>query len=209
MFYRVCSTCCPSPWPEAKPGPKGQLVDIRMSVWICVSLRLSIFLLLNFVILFKVSIFPSLCSKLSLDHNEGKIQTLNRITKFNSNNINNLRDMQIHTDILISKMITELVSEKKVISEIKSSIVCLTLKLSYLKLSGVINKIMIDLREIMEFRFNKHLMSYNVKKEICVGLEKQNLKTYGDCLNFDIMSETNYILLDRKIAIICKIKLKK
>ena len=68
---------------------------------------------------------------------------------------------------------------------------------------------MIDLREILEFRFNKHLMSYNTRKEICEGLEKQNLKTYGDCLNFEFMSETNYIQLDRKIAIICKIPIKK
>ena len=102
--------------------------------------------------------------KHSIEHNEGSIETLNKITKYNSRKINSLRDMQIHTDILISKMLKEMLNERNVINEIKTSVVCLTLKISYMKLSRVISDIMHELRELMEYRFDKELMTYEVKK---------------------------------------------
>ena len=42
--------------------------------------------------------------KHNIDHNEGNIQTLNKITKYNSGQINSLRNIQIHTNEILSKM---------------------------------------------------------------------------------------------------------
>ena len=36
--------------------------------------------------------------KHNIDHNEGSIETLNKITKYNSGQINSLRNIQIHTN---------------------------------------------------------------------------------------------------------------
>ena len=106
-------------------------------------------------------------------------------------------------------MLKEMLNERNVINEIKTSVVCLTLKISYMKLSRVINDIMHELREILEYRFDKELMTYEVKKEICEGIEKQGHKTYGNCMNFEIISEVNYVFLEKKIVIINKIPIKK
>ena len=40
--------------------------------------------------------------KQNIDHNEGNIEILNKITKYNSGQINSLRNIQIHTNEILS-----------------------------------------------------------------------------------------------------------
>merc|ERR1712120_57278 len=77
--------------------------------------------------------------KHNIDHNEGNIETLNKITNYNSGQINNLKNIQIHTNEILSKIKVQLLKDIDSINEIKISAVCINLKLIYMKLSSVIN----------------------------------------------------------------------
>ena len=101
--------------------------------------------------------------KQNIDHNEGNINILNKITKYNSGQINNLRDIQIHTDEILSKVKLQLLKDIDSINEIKISVVCINLKLTCTKLSIVINDIMHELRDLLEYKFDKDLITYDVK----------------------------------------------
>merc|ERR1712055_1041367 len=72
--------------------------------------------------------------KQNVDHNEGNIVALNKITKYNSGQINSLRNIQIHTNEILSKMKVQLLKNIDSINEIKINVVCLSLKISYMKL---------------------------------------------------------------------------
>ena len=66
--------------------------------------------------------------KHNIDHNEGSIETLNKITKYNSGQINSLRNIQIHTNEILSKMKVQLLKDIDSINEIKLSVVGINLK---------------------------------------------------------------------------------
>merc|ERR1712239_36383 len=91
--------------------------------------------------------------KHNLDHNEGSIETLNKITKYNSGQINSLRNIQIHTNEILSKMKLQFLKDIDSINEIYISVVCINLKLTYMKLSSVINDIMHELRDLLDYKF--------------------------------------------------------
>ena len=85
---------------------------------------------------------------------------MNKITKYNSGQINSLRNIQIHTNEILSKMKLQLLKDIDSINEIKISVVCINLKLTYMKLSSVINDIMHELRDLLEYKFDKDLIKY-------------------------------------------------
>ena len=146
--------------------------------------------------------------KHNIDHNEGSIETLNKITKYNSGQINSLRNIQIHTNEILSKMKVQLLKDIDSINEIKISVVCINLKLTYMKLSSVINDIMHELRDLLEYKFDKDLITYDVKQEMCDSIESEGYKTYGVCMDFELITEINYVVLEKKIVIINKIPIR-
>merc|ERR1712055_675908 len=96
--------------------------------------------------------------KHNIDHNEGSIETLNKITKYNSGQINSLRNIQIHTNEILSKMKVQLLNNIDTINEIKINVVCLSLKITYMRLSSVINNIMNELRDMLNYKFDSELI---------------------------------------------------
>merc|ERR1712082_538943 len=146
--------------------------------------------------------------KLKIDHNEGNIKKLNTITKYNSGQINNLRNIQIHTNDILSKMKNQFLKDIESINELKSNVVCINVKLCYMKLSSVIDDIMHELRDLLDYKFDKDLITYEVRQEICDSIESEGYKTYGVCMNFELITEINYVFLEKKIVIINKIPIR-
>ena len=136
----------------------------------------------------------------NIDHYEGSIKSIGSVTKYNSGQINSLRNIQIHTDEILSKVKLQLLKDIDSINEIKISVVCINLKLTYMKLSSVINDVMHELRDLLEYKFDKDLITYDVKQEICDSIESEGYKTYGVCMDFKLITEINYVFLEQKLS---------
>ena len=90
------------------------------------------------------------------------------------------------------------------INDIKISFVCINLKLTYIKLSNIINLAMHEIRDLLEYKFNKDLLSYEVRQEICESMEAEGYNTYGECMDFELITEIKYVFLEKKIVMINK-----
>ena len=75
-------------------------------------------------------------------------------------------------------------------------------------ISKVIDNVMRELRELLQYKFNKDLLEWGVKREICENIEKEGYNTYGDCMDFELIKEVKYVFLEKKIIIINKIPIK-
>ena len=85
-------------------------------------------------------------------------------------------------------MKSQLLKDINDINEIKINVVCLNLKLTYMKLSKAINDIMHELRDILEYKFDKDLITYEVKKDMCDNIESEGYKLYGLCMDFELIT---------------------
>ena len=146
--------------------------------------------------------------KQNVDHNEGKIVALNKITKYNSGQITSLRNVQVHTNEILSKMKSQLLKNIDTINEIKVNVGCLSLKITYMRLSSVINEIMGELRDILNYKFRSELITDEVKRDICDNIQEEGYKTYGDCKDFELITEVKYLFLEKKIVLITKIPIR-
>ena len=108
--------------------------------------------------------------KFNMEHSEGTIETIKQITKYNSKQIENLKNIQVHTTEILSKLKLQLLKNIESINELKLSIVCINLKLTYINLSTIKNDIMEELGDLLKYKFNKDLMTYGVKSEICKNM---------------------------------------
>merc|ERR1712082_546663 len=91
------------------------------------------------------------------------------------------------------------------LNELKSDMICLNVKLSYMSLSGVIDRIMVELRNLLSYKFDSRLISYKVRESICKNLHDKGFQLYGNCVDFELIEEVNYLILEsKKIVIITK-----
>ena len=146
--------------------------------------------------------------KNKMNSNEGNIETLTKITKYNTREMNRLKNLQIHNNELFRKIKIQLLDDIEEINKLKITITCLTLKMSYIKLADNVNNIMNELRNLLEYNFDKNLLTYQVKKQICESLEAEGHLTYGICTDLDLITEINYLILESKMVIITKIPLR-
>ena len=64
---------------------------------------------------------------------------------------------------------------------------------------------MLELRDLIQYRFNKDFLKWDVRKEICNNIEKEGFRTFGNCMDLELIKEVKYRFLDNKIIIISKI----
>ena len=103
----------------------------------------------------------------NVDKNSGEIKILAKIMKYNSHSLELFRNQQIHTyDILhnVAFQVNETVHE---INDVKRSTFCINLKLSFINISKMVNRVWQELKDIIEFKFNKNLLSLENKKKVC------------------------------------------
>ena len=62
-----------------------------------------------------------------------------------------------------------------------------------------------ELRDLIQFRFNKDLLEWDVRREICNNIEKERFRTFGNCMDMELVKEVKYRFLDNKIIIISEI----
>ena len=82
--------------------------------------------------------------KSSMTHNENSIEILNSITRYNSKQISELVRVQSHTNSVLKTMKEQFIKNIDELNELRTDMVCLNVKLSYMSLSGVIDKIMVE-----------------------------------------------------------------
>merc|ERR1712082_469554 len=92
------------------------------------------------------------------------------------------------------------------LNELKSDMICLNVKLSFMSLSGVIDIIMLELRNLLSYKFDSRLISYSVRESICKDLHDKGYQVYGNCVDFDLIEEVNFLTLEsNKLVIITKL----
>ena len=64
---------------------------------------------------------------------------------------------------------------------------------------------MLELRDLIQYRFNKDFLKWDVRKEICNNIEKEGFRTYGNCMDLELIKEVKYVFIENKIIIINKI----
>ena len=69
----------------------------------------------------------------------------------------------------------------------------------------MVNKIWQELKEMIEYKFNKNLLSWDIKKQVCDGIKKEKLQTFGECLEMEHVKETKFKFLKNKLVIIAEI----
>ena len=143
--------------------------------------------------------------KQKLGNNERKIEIINKAIKYNSIQLETLRDLTVHTGEILEQMKAQLLNNIKAIDDIRLNMVCLNMKMSYIKLSNMINLVMHELRELLNMRFDINLISWEMKVEICENVQQQGFQTYGLCTDFELLKEINYMFLEKKIIVINKI----
>ena len=90
---------------------------------------------------------------------------------YNTDQLNQLKRQNSHNNEIILQFKEQLLRDIDTINEVKINLACLTLKLSYIKLSNVVHRIMSELRDLINHKFDKDLLTFEVKQEICEGLE--------------------------------------
>ena len=101
-----------------------------------------------------------------VDHNEGQIKILSQVMKYNSKKLKAFRDTQIHTNEILSNVAVQLTKNIDTINEVKLSIVCINLKLTYMEISKDVDNVMHELRDLIQYKFNKDLLEWDVRRRI-------------------------------------------
>ena len=128
--------------------------------------------------------------KSRLEHNEHNLVALNQITMYNTNILNQLKRESSHMNELVEQFKLQMLRDIDEINQVKIDLACVTLKLSYMKLSSIVHGAMTEIRDVINKKFNTNMLTYNVKKDICEELAKQGYHTYGVCTDFDLILET-------------------
>ena len=144
-----------------------------------------------------------------LTHSEGKLHTLSKATDFNTKQINKLIEFSRHTVDILGRYQEGLLNNSIAINMIKQKQTCISLKLSYIQLGSMVEKVMGEFKEILDYKFKIHNLAYNTRKEICQEIKAKGFNLYGDCLQFNIASELEYVKLANKVVILVKIPIRK
>ena len=142
----------------------------------------------------------------SMTHNENSIEILNSVTRYNSKQLNELVRVQSHTNIVLKSMKEQFLMNIDKLNELRTDMICLNVKMSFMSLSGVIDRIMVELRNLLSYKFDSRLISYSVRESICKDLHDKGFQVYGNCVDFDLIEEVNFLSLEsNKLVIITKL----
>ena len=140
------------------------------------------------------------------DH--GKLVSLSSVVGFNSGQLQKLENIQIHTSEVITRIKNTVAQNVELINEMSHNVMCLSLKLTYIQMSTIIEKIMSEVQDILKGNFNVGILTDSVKNKICSNMRKEGFETYTYCENFDMVTESDQILLENKLVMFTKIPIK-
>ena len=69
----------------------------------------------------------------------------------------------------------------------------------------IVNEAVHEVKDLLEYNLDKDLLDWGIRKEICTNIEEANYKTYGRCMQFDLIEVVDYVFLGDKMVIITKI----
>ena len=74
-------------------------------------------------------------------------------------------------------------------------IACIQLKISYLNTARIVNEAVHEVKDLLEYNLDKDLLDWGIRKEICTNIEEANYKTYGRCMQFDLIEVVDCVFL--------------
>ena len=86
-------------------------------------------------------------------------------------------------------------------------VTCVQLKLSYLNTARIVKEAFHEVNDILDFKLDKNLLDFSVRKEICANIKKAKFRVYGRCMQFDLIEVVDYVFLGNKMVIIFKVLL--
>ena len=117
--------------------------------------------------------------------------------KYNSHSLELFRKTQIHTNDILHNVAFQVNETVHEINEVKKSMFCINLKLSFIDITKMVNKVWQELKEMIQYKFNKDLLSWDIKKQVCNGIKNENLQTFGDCMEMEHVKDTKFKFLKR------------
>ena len=142
------------------------------------------------------------------DSDHGKLLSMSSVVSFNSKQILQLNNLQVHTSEVLGRMRNTVNQNVQQINQLTHNMLCLSMKVTYIKLSTMIEKIMVELKDILEGNFNIDILTSEVRQKICSNMAVEGFLTYTNCVNFDLITETNHLLLENKLIILTKIPIR-
>ena len=112
----------------------------------------------------------------NVDKNRGEIKILAKIMKYNSHSLELFRKTQIHTNDILHNVAFQVNETVHEINEVKKSMFCINLKLSFIDITKMVNKVWQELKVMIEYKFNKNLLSWISKNKFVMGLKKKSYK---------------------------------
>ena len=141
----------------------------------------------------------------NVDKNSGEIKILSKVLEYNSHSLELFRNQQMHTYDILHNVVFQVNETVQDLNEVKRSTFCINLKLSFMNISKMVSRVWKELKDMIDFKFNRNLLSLDIKKEVCEGIKQEKLITFGECLQMELVKETKFKFLDNKMVIIAEI----
>ena len=137
-----------------------------------------------------------------LGKNEQKIHVLEEATSFNTNSINALIRAKAQTDLVLTSIKNQVSQEIHEINKLNREMICLNAKLTFSNLSVLVDKMLDELKNILNYHLDSRMISYMVRSKICKDIFGLGIKVEKNCNHFNLVEEVDFFMVNENNLVI-------
>ena len=144
--------------------------------------------------------------KNKVGQDEKRLEILNNIVSYNSKELINMFNVQKQTSKILNTLKNQALTNSRELNDVKSALICINARDNFSKLVRSAEKVIKQIKNILDYKFDPSMISSSLKAEVCSNLNKHKFVPFGRCSDFNLMREIDYIVLpSRKIIILAKL----
>ena len=137
-----------------------------------------------------------------LSQNEQRIHVLEEATNFNSENINQLIRAQAQSDLILTSIKHQVLKDIVEINKLKLEMICVNAKLTFSNLSVIVDNILNELKNILNYQFDSRMISYEIRTKICKDIFGTGIRVARNCNHFNLVEEVEFFMANEDKLII-------
>ena len=137
-----------------------------------------------------------------LSQNEHNIQILEQATNFNSDNINQLIRAQAQSNLVLTSIKHQVLKDIGEINKLKLEMTCVNAKLTFTNLSVIVDNILNELKNLLNYQFDPRMISYEVRTKICQDIFGKGIMVFKNCNHFNLVEEVEFFMVNAEKLII-------
>ena len=88
------------------------------------------------------------------------------------------------------------------INKLKLEMTCVNAKLSFTNLSVMVDNILNELRNLLNYQFDARMISYEVRTKICKDIFEKGIRVFKNCNHFNLVEEVEFFQVNAEKLII-------